>query len=66
MLNLPYAWKSFWTHQIELLGDVGHVDSHFSLFGDSVSVKCKIGIGFRVKRTIGSEIFLNALDGTSR
>jgi hypothetical protein len=22
----------------ELLGDVGHVDSHFGLFGDSVSV----------------------------
>jgi hypothetical protein len=23
---------------MELLGDVGHVESHFSLFGDSVSV----------------------------
>ena len=30
--------KSFWMHPIELLGDVGHVESHFFLFGDSVSV----------------------------
>ena len=25
-------------HPMELLGDVGHVESHFFLFGDSVSV----------------------------
>jgi hypothetical protein len=36
--NLPQAHKSVWTHLMELLGDVGHVESHFSLFGDSVSV----------------------------
>ena len=30
--------KSFWTHPIELLGDVGHVESDFGPFGDSVSV----------------------------
>ena len=35
-VNLPYAWKSFWTHPIELLGDVGHGESHFGPFGDSV------------------------------
>ena len=27
-----------WTHPMELLGHVGHVESHFFLFGDSVSV----------------------------
>ena len=27
-----------WTHLMELLGDMGHVKSHFFLFGDSVSV----------------------------
>jgi hypothetical protein len=32
------AQKSFWTHLIEQLGDVGHVDSHFDLFGHSVSI----------------------------
>ena len=28
----------FWTDLMELLGDVGHVKSHFGLFGDSVGV----------------------------
>ena len=28
----------FGTHLMELLGDVGHVKSHFGLFGDSVGV----------------------------
>ena len=32
------ARKSFWTHALELLGDVVHVESRFSPFGDSVSV----------------------------
>ena len=36
--NVPLAQKSFWTHPMELLGDVGHVESHFGPFGDSVSV----------------------------
>ena len=27
-----------WTHPMELLGDMGHVESHFFLFGDRVSV----------------------------
>ena len=31
---------------MELLGDVGHVESHFFLFGDSVSVGAKIGARF--------------------
>jgi hypothetical protein len=38
MPNVLQAQKSFWMHLMELLGDVGHVDSHFGLFGDSVSV----------------------------
>ena len=33
--------KSFWTHLMELLGDVGHVESHFFPFGDSVNVGAK-------------------------
>jgi hypothetical protein len=32
------AQKSFWAHLMELLGDVGHLESCFSPFGDSVSV----------------------------
>jgi hypothetical protein len=37
-LNILEAQKSFWMHRMELLGDVGHVESHFSPFGDSASV----------------------------
>jgi hypothetical protein len=37
-LNIPQAQKSFWTHPIEHLGDVGHVESRFSPFRDSVSI----------------------------
>jgi hypothetical protein len=36
--NVPWAQKSFWMHPMELLGDVGHVESHFSPFGYSVRV----------------------------
>jgi hypothetical protein len=36
--NVPQAPKSVWTHPMELLGDMGHVESRFVLFGDSVSV----------------------------
>jgi hypothetical protein len=30
--------KSFWTHPMELLSDVGHVESQFGPFRNSVSV----------------------------
>jgi hypothetical protein len=32
------AQKVFWTHPMEPLGDVGHLESRFSPFGDVVSV----------------------------
>jgi hypothetical protein len=35
---VPYAHKSFWMHPMELLGDVGHVETRFGLFRDSISV----------------------------
>jgi hypothetical protein len=38
MPNVPYARKSFRTHWMELLGDVGHGVSCFGLFRDGVSV----------------------------
>jgi hypothetical protein len=37
-LNIPQAQKSFWTLPIEHLGDVGHVESRFGPFRDSVSI----------------------------
>ena len=30
--------ESFWMHPMELLGDVGHVESHFSQFVDYATV----------------------------
>ena len=30
--------ETFWMHPMELLGDMGHVESHIFPFGDSVSV----------------------------
>jgi hypothetical protein len=33
--NVPQAQKSFWMHTMELLGDVGHVESYFIPFGDT-------------------------------
>jgi hypothetical protein len=35
--NVPYAWKSFWTHLLEL-GDVGPIESRFGSFEDGFSV----------------------------
>jgi hypothetical protein len=46
---------------MELLNDVRHVKSHFSLFEDSVVLvqdRCTVS----AKHTIGSEIMLNAPD----
>jgi hypothetical protein len=36
--NVLKAQKSFWTHPMELLGDVGHVESRFVPFGDNASL----------------------------
>jgi hypothetical protein len=49
---------------MELLGDVGHVESHFGPFGDSVSVGARCTV--YAKRTTGSEIVLDAPSDTSR
>jgi hypothetical protein len=39
--NVPQAQKSFWMHPMELLGEVGHVESHFGPFEDSVSFSAR-------------------------
>ena len=50
---------------MELLGDVGHVESCFHLFGDSVRVGARLVHGLR-QTYIGSGIILDATDGTPR
>ena len=50
---------------MELLGDVGHVESrsvHLEMLLVLVQDRCMVC----AKRTIGSEIVLDALDGTTR
>ena len=50
---------------MELLGDVGYVESHLFPYGDSlVSVQDRCMVCAR--RTIGSEIILDTPDGTPR
>jgi hypothetical protein len=53
--NVPQAQKSFWMHPMELLGDVGHVESHF---GPAEIVLLSVHDRSMVyaKRTIGSKI----------
>ena len=50
---------------MELLGDVCHVESRFGPIGDSVSVGARLLRGLRPTYH-GSEIVLDALDGTPR
>ena len=50
---------------MELLGDMGHVESSFGPFGDSVSVGARQLHGLH-QSTIGSEIVSDAPDGTPR
>jgi hypothetical protein len=50
---------------MELLGDVGLVESRFGLFGDSVSVEARLCV-VCAKCTIGSEIILDAPNDTPR
>ena len=59
------AGKTFWTHQMELLGDVGQVESRFSPFGDGVSVSARLVHGFW-QTYHGLEIILDVLDGSPR
>jgi len=35
--TVPYSQKSIWTHMMELLDDMCHMESRFGLFGDGVS-----------------------------
>jgi hypothetical protein len=32
------AQKPFWTHPMDLLSDIGHLESRFNLFGDTLEL----------------------------
>jgi hypothetical protein len=46
-LNVPQARKLHWTLPIEHFGDLGHVESHFGQFGDSLSIGARLVHGLR-------------------
>jgi hypothetical protein len=50
---------------MELVSDVGRVESCFSPFEDSVSVSARLEHGLQ-QTSIGIEIVLDAVDGTPR
>ena len=56
---------SFWTHPMELLGDVGHVESR-SVQLEMVLVLMEDWCTVCAIRTIGSDIVLDAPYGTPR
>jgi hypothetical protein len=57
--------KNHFGQPIEHLCDIGHVESHFGLFGDSVSVGVRLVLGLR-QMYLSSEIILDPPDGTPR
>ena len=63
--NVPYARKSFWMHPMELLGDMGYVESHFFHL-ETVLVSVQDRCMVCARRIIGTEIILDTLDGTTR
>jgi hypothetical protein len=63
--NISQAQKSFWTHTMELLGDLGHVESRLGLFADSANLDARLVHGC-AERTISSEIILDTPDGMPR
>jgi hypothetical protein len=56
------AWKTIWTHMMELLNDVCQTKSCFGQFGDSVSFGRRYVHGLRLI-SIGQETILDAPDG---
>jgi hypothetical protein len=50
-------------YPMKLIGDMGLVESHFGPFGDNITIGARLVHGLR-QSTIGSEIVLDAPDGT--
>ena len=65
MPNVPEAQKSFWTHSMVPLGDKAQVEAHFGP-SDIVLILTQDRSTVCVERTIGSEILLDAPNGTRR
>jgi hypothetical protein len=40
-MNMHRLRKSFWIHQMEVLGDVGQIEARISPFGDNVNLDAR-------------------------
>jgi len=60
------AQKSFWTHSMVLLGDEAQVEYLILVRLDIVLILTQDGCAVCTERTTGSEIILDAPDGTPR
>ena len=66
MPNVPLAHKSFWTHPVVLLADEAHVEYLISVNLEIVLILTQDRCPVCAERTIGSEIVLDAPDGTAK
>jgi hypothetical protein len=57
--------KLLWTYPMVLLGDEAQVEACFGPFGDSANLDATYVLSLR-QTTIGSEVVLDAPDGTPR
>jgi hypothetical protein len=64
--NVPLAHKLFWMHPMILHGDEAQVKARFSVHLKILLTMTQDRCTVCVERTIGSEIILDALDGTLR
>jgi hypothetical protein len=46
-LTIPWAWKYFLPHPMDLLGGLGQMEASFDLFGDSVNLDARLVHGLR-------------------
>jgi hypothetical protein len=65
-MNIPWARKSFWTHLMVVLGDVGQVEARFGLFGDSINLIPQHRCTLCAECTTGREVILGTPDRTPR
>jgi hypothetical protein len=63
--NVPRAWKPFWAHPMELLGDVCQMEACFDLFAGCVNLGIRSVHGLR-QMYMGMGVILSAPDGTPR
>jgi hypothetical protein len=64
-VNVPQAKKLFSMHLMEFLADEAHVEAHFGPFGDRANLDARY-VTVYAKHTIGSELVLDAPNGTLR